>query len=66
MGKKLLKLQEVARILGLGEQQVYRYAREGILPVIHIGRQLRVDPEALDTWIANGGQAYPGGWKKEA
>jgi excisionase family DNA binding protein len=66
MDKKLLRLTQVARILDMREAQVYRLAREGVLPVVRIGRQLRVDPDALDEWIKAGGQGFAGGWKKEA
>lgn len=66
MDKRLLRLPEVARILDLKEDRVYALAREGILPVVRIGRQLRVDPDKLQAWIDAGGQGYAGGWKKEA
>lgn len=66
MDKRLLRISEVARVLDLKEDRVYALAREGIIPVIRIGRQLRVDPDKLQEWIDNGGQAYPGGWRKEA
>lgn len=66
MDKKLLRLPEVARILDLKEDRVYALAREGIIPVIRIGRQLRVDPDKLQEWLDNGGQGYAGGWKREA
>ncbi|OAT82210.1 helix-turn-helix domain-containing protein [Desulfotomaculum copahuensis] len=64
MDKKLLRLPEVAEILDLKEDRVYALAREGILPVVHVGRQLRVDPDKLLEWIDNGGKAFDGGWKK--
>jgi excisionase family DNA binding protein len=66
MDKKLLRLPEVARILDLREDQVYALARQNIIPVVRIGRQLRVDPDKLKEWIDNGGKAFDGGWKKEA
>jgi excisionase family DNA binding protein len=66
MDKKLLRLPEVARILDLKEDRVYALAREGIIPIVRIGRQLRVDPDKLQEWIDNGGKAFDGGWKKEA
>ena len=66
MNKKLLRLPEVAEILDLKEDRVYALAREGILPVVHVGRQLRVDPDKLSEWIDNGGKAFDGGWKKSS
>jgi len=64
MNKKLLRLPEVAKILDVRQGRVYALAREGLLPVIRIGRQLRVDPDKLQEWLDNGGQGYPGGWKR--
>ncbi|WP_029423471.1 helix-turn-helix domain-containing protein [Alicyclobacillus macrosporangiidus] len=63
---RLLTAQEVSKILGFKEHAVYRMAREGILPVVHIGRSIRFDPEKLRAWIDGGGKALPGGWRKEA
>lgn len=65
MDKKLIRLTQVAQILDLSDAQVHKLAREGIIPVVRIGRQLRVDPDALDEWIKAGGQGFAGGWKKE-
>ena len=63
--KRLLKVPEVARILDTSEGRVYTMLREGILPGVRLGRQIRVDREALEEFIRNGGQALPGGWKRE-
>ena len=48
---RLLKLEEVARRLGLARSRVYMMARLGDLPVVRIGRSIRVPEEALDKWI---------------
>jgi len=69
MTRKLLKMTEVAAILNVKLDRVYQMAREGILPsgvIVRLGRQLRVDEERLHQFISDGGQALPGGWKKEA
>jgi len=63
--KRLLKVPEVARILDTSEGRVYTMLREGILPGVRLGRQIRVDREALEEFIRNGGQALPGGWKRD-
>lgn len=65
MPTKLLKLADVAKILDVSEARAYAMAREGIIPVVRMGKQIRVDPEALRTWIQNGGQSYEGGWRRE-
>ncbi|WP_062309855.1 helix-turn-helix domain-containing protein [Alicyclobacillus sendaiensis] len=66
MVRRLLTMAEVAEICGVTVARAYELAREGLLPVVRLGRQLRVDPLQLEEWIRNGGQAYPGGWRKEA
>ncbi len=63
--KRLYRVPEVARILDTSEQRVYELLRAKMLPSVRLGRQVRVDRKALDQFIENGGQAYPGGWRKE-
>ncbi|MGG4498443.1 helix-turn-helix domain-containing protein [Brevibacillus reuszeri] len=64
MERTLLTLPEVAKILGISKERSYAISRDGLLPTIRIGRQIRVDQEQLDDWINNGGQALPGGWRR--
>jgi excisionase family DNA binding protein len=64
--RKLLKLTEVAAILNVDEQRAYALARENLIPVVRLGRQIRVDSEALEKFIQRGGQSLPGGWRKAA
>jgi len=66
MQKKLITVEQAADILNVSVDRVYAIARENILPVVRIGRQIRVDPEQLDEFIASGGQNFAGGWKKES
>ena len=66
MQEKLLKVSEAAKWLDLSEYQVLAYAREGILPSVRLGRQVRFATSALEKFISEGGKAYPGGWKREA
>ncbi len=61
----LLRVPEVARRLGLTTDRIYELAREGTLPAVRIGRQLRFDPARLQAWIDGGGEALPGGWRRE-
>ncbi|MFQ6583346.1 helix-turn-helix domain-containing protein [Priestia megaterium] len=63
MNKKLLRTAEVANILNVTEARVYSMAREGFLPVVKLGRHVRVDQDKLNEWIENGGHTLPGGWK---
>ena len=65
---RLMSAAETAGILYGDEKKtdrVYRLAREGIIPCVRLGRQLRFSPKKVEEFIENGGQALPGGWRKE-
>jgi excisionase family DNA binding protein len=63
--KILLTMEKVATRLGITKARSYELARENIIPTVRLGRQLRVDPDRLEEFIKNGGQALSGGWRKE-
>jgi excisionase family DNA binding protein len=48
----LLKVGEVAKLLGLGRSKVFAMLAVEELPVIRIGRSVRVPRAALERWIA--------------
>jgi excisionase family DNA binding protein len=48
----LLRAGEVAKLLGLGRSKVFAMLAIGELPVIRIGRSVRVPRAALERWIA--------------
>lgn len=51
---------------GMKLSTFYDRARRGeIGGIVHIGRRVMVNPDRLEEWIANGGQSFPGGWRKE-
>ncbi len=52
---RLLTVPEVAPILRVSAARAYELARDGVLPVVRIGRQVRVDPTVLRDWIREGG-----------
>jgi excisionase family DNA binding protein len=56
ISERLLTAQQVAVFLQVPKARVYELAREGLIPTVHLGRQLRVSASALDDWIADGGQ----------
>ena len=65
---QLIEATQAAKMLGVSTGRLYELARIGILPVgviIHIGRQIRVDQDALREWVRAGGQSLPGGWRRE-
>lgn len=61
----LIDAAAVAARLGVSRHRVYELIRTGALPAVHIGRQVRVCPVALERWIEAGGAALPGGWRRE-
>jgi excisionase family DNA binding protein len=60
---KLLTIDEVACVLRVRRPRAYELARQGLLPVTRLGRQLRVEDEALATWVRSGGGPLPGVWR---
>jgi excisionase family DNA binding protein len=51
MAPLLLKAGQVAQLLGLGRSTVFALLAAGELPVIRIGRSVRVPRVALEHWI---------------
>ncbi len=47
----LLRAEEVAKLLGVGRTTVYALVSAQKLPVVRIGRSLRIPRDALDQWI---------------
>lgn len=47
----LLTIKEVQDITRLGRTKVYELMRDGHLPVVRIGRAIRVRREALEQWL---------------
>lgn len=54
---RLLTAAEAAQRLGVSRWRLYELAREEIVPVVRLGRSIRVDPGALERLIENGGTA---------
>lgn len=47
----LLRAGEVAKLLGLGRSTVFAMLAAGELPVVRIGRSVRVPSVALERWV---------------
>ena len=62
---RLLKAKSVAVVLDVTEARAYELMRRKIVPTVHLGRQVRVSEDALHQFVANGGKALPGGWRRE-
>ena len=62
---QLMKVNDVADVLGVSEARVYELVREEILPAVRLGRTVRVSEAALQGFSASGGKSLPGGWRRE-
>lgn len=62
---KLLNARQVAERFGMPVERVYALARQGLLPAVRLGRQVRFSAAALEEFVRNGGKALPGGWRRE-
>jgi excisionase family DNA binding protein len=47
----LLRMPEVATILGIGRSTVYELVQRGDLPAVHVGRAVRIPSAALQRWV---------------
>ena len=47
----LLRADEVGKVLGLGRSKVYELMNGGALPVVRVGRAVRVPASALEEWV---------------
>lgn len=61
---RLLAMQEVAERLGVSLQRVYEMGRLGLLPLVRLGRQIRIEEGQLTSWVEGGGKGLPAGWKR--
>lgn len=49
---KVLTVKETAELLKVKPQWVYRMMRHDGLPCIRLGRQIRIDEDSLEKWVA--------------
>ncbi len=49
----LLDSREVSELLGIGRTKVFQMMARAELPVVHLGRCVRVPRQALDDWVKN-------------
>jgi len=62
--ERLLTAADVAEILRLSVRTVRRLIDEDKLPIVRIGRRVRVRPEDLRSFLDASGQERPGGAEK--
>ncbi len=46
-----ITVKELAQLLGLGVNKAYTLVKEGRIPSIRIGRQIRISKKALNDWL---------------
>ena len=63
---QIMTTKELAEYLKLHEITVCKYAAEGKIPAIRIGRVWRFDKDAIDRWIGEGTRPVNKGGSKEA
>ena len=66
MVHRFLTLKDFADQYGITYQRAAELGRIGILPIVRLGRQVRIDPRQLDEFIRKGGVSLPGGWRRKA
>ena len=53
---KFFTAQQIAESVQVTPARVYEAIRLGLLPAVHIGRQVRVEEQAFHDWVRNGGR----------
>ncbi len=54
---RLLKADEAQDLLGVSKPRLYQLVRDGVLPAVRLGRQVRFSPKGLAQFIESGGKA---------
>ena len=51
-----LRVSDIARILGVSAQQIYKMAARGEIPSFRVANAVRFDPHVFGTWLR---EKYP-------
>lgn len=57
----MLTAEEASTLLRVRKPQLYALARDRVIPVVRVGRQVRFNRDRLLEWIDNGGSPHPTG-----
>lgn len=63
---RFFTVQEIADLLQMKRERVYEAVRLGLVPAVHIGRQVRIEQKAFVEWVRDGGQTFAAGWRHQA
>jgi len=59
---KIMTTREMANYLKLHEITICKYAAEGKIPAVRIGKVWRFNKEVIDKWISSGGKVAGNRW----
>ena len=59
------KLVKIYPALFPTPRRAYQAAEQGVVPCVRVGRRVHFDLDQVERWIEAGGQALPGGWRRE-
>lgn len=51
--QKTYRVEEIAKILGIGRSSAYNLVREGHFRAVRIGTSIRVSKKSFDEWLDN-------------
>jgi excisionase family DNA binding protein len=63
---RFFTVPEIADLLQMKRERVYEAVRLGLVPAVHIGRQIRIEQKAFVEWVRDGGQTCAAGWRHQA
>ena len=63
---RFFTIPEIADLLQMKRERVYEAVRLGLVPAVHIGRQIRIEERAFVEWVRDGGPTFAGGWRHQA
>lgn len=49
----LLRVSEAATVLRISRNKAYELVRQGVLPAVHLGKNIRIPRQALERWIVD-------------
>lgn len=49
--RKLIGARELAEVLNIDKQTIWRMAKRGLLPSVRLGGRVRFDPRAIADWL---------------
>ena len=62
---KILTIQEASSMLKINQHTTYRYAKEGTIPAIRVGRNWRFLEEVLEEWLTRKAGKDLGAWHRK-